>query len=215
MPIDPNNLPGNSAAEKRNPEKKIEKVIEGTVHRRKPTIGRRFAQTFFGQDAKGVVESVVGEVLVPALKATITDAISRGVEQLLFGNAAPRRDSYRSTQRTNYTNYSQPARRDVSYGTGNPVQTRSARRQASEFVDSITFETRVQAERVLDEMKDNLDRYGAVSVADFVEMCGEVPSPMDDTVGWHDLNRSNAYVRRLRNGDYVIELPRLEEIGTV
>lgn len=210
--MDPNNLPGNSDAAKRNPEKKIEKVIEGSVHRRQAPMGRRLMTS-----ARGAFESVATEVLIPALKATITDAISRGVEQLLFGSQRPNSpDSYRPSNRTNYQSYSSQQRRNnVSYGTGSPVRNDNQRRRPSDFPDEVTFPTRSQAERVLGEMMDNLDAYGTVSIADMVEMCGEVPETGTDVWGWRHLHRGDAYVRRLRNGDYYIELPRPQEIGTV
>lgn len=65
------NYPGNSkrvtakAPEKKAPtkEKKVEKVVVGTVTRRKKPLSKRFSETFVGGDAQSVAAYVMNDVL--------------------------------------------------------------------------------------------------------------------------------------------------------
>lgn len=69
--------------------KKMEQVVTGEVSRRKKPLGRRFAETFGGGDARGVAGYVVMDVLIPAAKDAISDAVSQGIERMLFGESRP------------------------------------------------------------------------------------------------------------------------------
>ena len=84
--------PSNSHKKKTPPKaieeaKKVERVVEGEVIRRKKPLGKRFAELFIGGDAKSVGSYVMFEVLLPAVKDTLADAMSQGVERMLFGEA--------------------------------------------------------------------------------------------------------------------------------
>lgn len=72
-------------------------------------------------------------------------------------------------------------------------------------ISEIRFDTRADAEKVLDEMQDIINAYGIVSLADAYELAGETDIPYGyNSLGWHTV--SNARVQRLRVG-YRIDLP--------
>lgn len=74
-------------------------------------------------------------------------------------------------------------------------------------LDEIVFMTRVEAEEVLTQMFDILDRFEAVKVADLWELVGQSSNYTDNRYGWTDLQGTN--VMRTRGG-YLIDLPRPE-----
>src|SRR4029077_18520738 len=100
--------PKPKAAEK--PEEKVVKpIINGKAVRRKKPLGSRFREMFLGDTDQGVIEYVLGEVMVPALKEMVTEAVSQGIERMIFGESRPGRRRTSSSSafgNTNYTTYS-------------------------------------------------------------------------------------------------------------
>lgn len=192
--------------EKREP-KKITQVVEGKVVRRKKPFGRRFAETFMGDEPGSVWHYVALEVLLPAAKDMVTDAISQGVERMVYGEA--RSTSRRTGIRPGYTPYNRYS------GPSGPVRREEPRREVSRRsrsqhnFDEIILATRVEADEVINRLVDLVDRYDSASVADLYELVGVSGNYTDDKWGWTDLDRVG--VSRVRDG-YLLDLPRPEQI---
>jgi len=205
--------PGNSNRDKQEPRppKKIEKIVEGRVVRRKKSLGERFSESFVGNDIQSVMGYVMFEVLIPAAKDTLADAISQGIERMLFGdNGRVRRNTYNRPGHTSYTSYSarysprtSPGRRDEPRNYHRPTR-------SSFEIDDIILATRAEGEEVLDRMFDVVANYEMVTVADLKEMVGVTIEHTDNKWGWIDLR--GARVVRLPNGDYMLKLPRPEPL---
>lgn len=178
---------------KREEKPKIEKVIEGEVVRRKKPLGKRIAETFGATDMKSVGGFVLIDVLVPAAKDMVADAISQGIERMLFGDV-------RSTSRRPHKQYSNNGY--VSYNSYKSSQQKqsspSRRARASHDFDEIILETRVEAEEVIDRLFDLISKYEAATVADLYELVGVQGSYTDDKWGWVDIR--GAGITRIRNG---------------
>lgn len=71
--------------------------------------------------------------------------------------------------------------------------------------DNIIFETRGDAEYVIDKLEDILHTYGFVTVADLYECSGMNHKHGDNHYGWTNLK--TVRVLRARNG-WILELPR-------
>jgi hypothetical protein len=187
--------------------KKIEKVVVSDVVRRKKPLGKRLSETLVGGDARGVWGYIAFEVIVPAFKDTFTDAVSQGVERLVFGEArsSSRRTGHRPGGYVNYQSRYSPGggRRDE------PRQQMSRRARANHDFDEIILATRVEAEEVIDRLFDVVSRYETATVADLYEMVGVTGNYTDDKWGWTDLR--GASVQRVRNG-YLLDLPRPEPL---
>ena len=192
-------------------DKKIEKVVEGSVLRRKKPLTKRFMETFVGGDARGVVGYVMMDVLLPAAKDMVADAVSQGVERLIFGEArsTSRRTGYRpgTGTGTGYVSYNR-------FSSSPPAGTRreeprsiSRTSRARHDFDEIILATRVEAEEVIDRLFDLVSRYESATVADLYELVGVSGNYTDDKWGWTDLRGAGA--RRVRNG-YLLDLPRPE-----
>ena len=202
-------LPVKKAQPKQKEEPKVEKVVTGEVITRKKPLHRRFVETFMGGDARGAVDYVVMEVLIPAARDAIADAVSQGVEKIVFGEVkSSRRGSsrYASTGQTSYTRYSSPTRAN-SYGRPEPRM--SYRARANHDFKEIVLATRIEAESVLEEMDAHIGRYGSVSVTNLYNLIGITGDYTDSKWGWKDSRGFD--IERVREG-YLLDIPKPEPI---
>ena len=205
-------FPSNSKRppERRDEPKKVERVATGEVVRRKKPLGRRMSENLIGGDAQSVWGYVFGEVLIPAARDMVADAVTGGVERMIFGENSPagRRGRPRSSgSYTPYHRYGSPAGRNVRVD--EPRREVSRRARASHNFDEIILSSRVEAEEVLDRLIDLIDRYDNATVADLYELVGISGNYTDAKWGWLDLR--GAGVSRARGG-YLLNLPRPEPI---
>lgn len=180
------------------PKKKVEKVISGSATVKRRGLFRRFIDTFFNGDVKDVKSYLIFDVIVPSIKETINSIVNKGTEMILFG------ESTRSAKKSGSGTY-------VSYGSSYrgererlPSSTRN--RMVRRF-DDIRFETRGDAEQVLDILIELISIYNQATVGDFYDAAGITPEWTEDvdSYGWLDI--SGAKVNRTRDG-YILEMPR-------
>lgn len=193
-------------------EKVVEKVVEGDVVRRKKPLGKRFSETFFTGDARGVFSYVVGDVLLPAAKDTIADAFSTMIERMLFGEtrSASRRTGARPSGGSGYVSYNRFApQQGPAARREDPRLEISRKARSTHNFDEIILATRAEAETVIDRLFDIVTRYEAATVADLYELVGVTPKFTDDKWGWTDIR--GAGVTRVRSG-YLLELPPTEAL---
>lgn len=204
--------PSKPAEEEKTPvtaeEKKVDRVVDTPVVRRKKPLSKRFLETFFGGDTHGVLGYVMMDVLLPAAKDMVADAVSTGIEKMLFGEtrSSSRRGGYRPSSGTSgyvsYNRMSSPGRREEP-------RTISLRARDRHDFDEIVLATRVEAEEVIDRLFDLVSKYETATVADLYELIGTRVNYMDEKWGWTDLR--GASVRRIRSG-YLLDLPRPENL---
>lgn len=210
-------FPGNSRNKPSEPAekpKKVERIVSGEVSRRKPTLGKRLKEMFVGGDAQSVGSYVFGDILIPAVKDTIADMISQGIERMLFGEArsSSRRTGSRPSTSPGYVSYNRfssgPAwKKDDRREESRPM---SSRARASHDFQDILLEKRVEAEAVLDNLFNLVQMYEQATVADLYDLVGISPSFTDERWGWTDLRGSG--VTRTRDG-YLLALPRPEPLS--
>ena len=187
------------------PEKRAKKVVSSPVNVKKKTIGRKLLDIFISEDVGDVKKYLLYDVLVPAVKENIADAINGAIGMIFFGEVT-RRGSAGNRNRTNSkVNYG-----GYFNGGGNDRRERMPRSYREEAqsrtgANDIIISSRADAEQVLDEMRELLDTYKQVTVADFYDMLDITAEFTDHKFGWTDL--SDARVVRVRNG-YRIDLPR-------
>lgn len=203
------NYPGNANVGKEKPvkpdakpeEKKLERVTTSDVIARKPSLGKRIAQSFSGEDMHSVGGYLLFDVALPALKNTISDMVSQGIERMLFGDSRP------TSGRRTYTNYNRPSSVSRPPWERDREEPRSISRQAraNHTFDEIVLPSRGEAEMVLDRLSDQIEKYDVATVSDLYELVGITGSFTDDKWGWTDLR--SARVRQVREG-YLLDLPR-------
>lgn len=198
--------------------KKIEKVISGTVRRRKKSLGAKFMETFGGEDSSSVMDYILFEVLIPAAKDVMYDVFTQGLERKLgidmnnrrrpsSRGSSSRYDS-RSNGRFDYNGISSRRDRDRDH---DDYRHMSRRARADHDFEEIVFQTSFDAREILRKMNGALDYYEIVTVSDFYRMAGIEPDPPDEKWGWSDLD--GARIIRLRNNEgFTLDLPRPESM---
>lgn len=178
------------------PEKKVEKVIAGTVKSKKKNEIQKFADVFISEDVGNVKSYILLDVLVPAIKKAISDIVTNGIDMILYGGSY-RTKSNSAASKVSYRSYydGRNGRRDYS----------AARTKTGYNYDDIILDNRGEAEDVLSRMDELISTYGVVSVADLYDLVGVTGNYTDNKYGWTDIR--SAQVVRIRDG-YLIKLPK-------
>lgn len=177
-------------------EKRVEKVVKGGVKTKKKSSVTKFAETFISEDVGNVKQYVIADIIIPAIKNAILDTITDSAN-MIFGGARRRSNT--------------PASR-VSYGSFYNDPRQSQRRLEERTIkprytyDQYTFDYRNDAMDVLSTLREALDMYGQVTVADFYDAIGVTGEFTDNDYGW--INLSTAEVVRAMGGGYIIKFPR-------
>lgn len=190
-------------------EKKVEKVVTGTVVKKQKTFGGKFKEIFFGGDFRTAMKYIAADVLLPSIRNLMVDATTKGVERIVYGETSQQRrrlwgggGGYHS--RIQYNN---PVRRDRAYLPDQPPS--GGFKTVRKTTDDLVLATREEAETVLEHLIDVLDKYGVASLADLYDLTGLPSSHIDNKWGWTFLN--NTEIRQVRDG-YLLDLPPVEEI---
>ena len=180
--------------------RKPRKVAKGRVTKKKKTLLDRFKATFIKEDPRDVRKYVIQEVIIPALIDNAYDILTSAYDMTFRGEATRRKKSSSNSlgSKINYGGF-------FSGGERREKMPSYQRSETAKSFDNICFESRGDAELVLDNMVDILSRYEVVRVADFYELAGCSGEFTDNDFGWKDL--SGAKVARSRDG-YFIDLPR-------
>jgi hypothetical protein len=188
--------------------KKIERVTQDDVIRRKKPYTTKFKETFLsGWGFKSAISFVTLDVLAPAAKDAIADAVSQGVERMIFGESksSSRRGGNRYGGSNNHTNY------QASFRSNNqredPRNNPSRKSRAQFDFDEIIIPTRGEAEEVIDQLFEIQSKYEVATVADLYGLVGVTANYTDERWGWVDLR--GAGPTRIRNG-YLLDLPKPE-----
>lgn len=187
-------------------EKNITPVVSGKVIKKQRTFGQKLSETFFGDDTRSVGDYILHDILIPAMKSTLSDMVGGGIEMLLFGErkSSGRSRMFRDRDRS-YVPYNKLSRRDDLED--RRYISRSARSRHD--FDDIILETRGEAEDVLSHLVDLIEDYGVASVGDYYDLLGIESAFTDNKYGW--TNVADGYIDRTRDG-YCIRLPRPREI---
>lgn len=202
------NFPPNS--KKARERETIQRVTSTEAVRRKKSLGRQFSQTFFGGDAHTAWHYMIFNVLIPAAKDTMVEAVSSGIERVVYGEHRPRRiGGPPYLGHVNYRGYSQNKERP-EIDLAHTMRTSRSSRARHSF-DEVIIPSRQEAEEVIDRLYDLISSYETATVADLYELVGLASSHTDHTWGWTNLR--GAAVERLRSGGYLLDLPDPEYLG--
>lgn len=198
VPIEPTrpsevSLPGNTDKTKEggSPEKKV--IAKAKVQKKSAI--KEALRTFFVQDLPEIAEHLVVDVAIPAAKNAITDMVTQGIQQLLYGEVDPRR---RPT--SGYTSYSRSSH-DYSgraYYESRRNERREPRQSKPTNVEDLVFDTRGDAVDVIEYVAETIEQYGQISVADLMSSVGIQPRYTDERWGW---TTTDAFeLRQIREG---------------
>lgn len=141
------------------------------------------------------------------MKDTIYDMVQGSLEMSLFGERKSKRYSSRRGEsgKTNYGSFSTSSSR--SRDRDRPERREISRRDRSRHnFDDVILETRADAEEVIDNLVEMIDRYKQATVADLYDLVGMDEDFTDRKYGWENL--SSASCSRARGGGYILNLPK-------
>lgn len=186
------------AREEQQTEKKVEAVITGTAKTRKKGEMKKFADVFIAEDANNVKSYILMEVIIPAVKKAISDIVTTGIDMILYGESGRSRKNG-AASKVSYRNYYERDGDRTRAGSG------ISRRSTFDY-DEVIFDTRGDAEAVLDAMNDIISQYGTVSVSDFYDLASVASDNYTmNRYGWTNIGGATAV--RVRDG-YILKLPR-------
>lgn len=191
-------FPGNSNAEK---EAKAKKIISGTAKVKEKSLTEKFKEVFFAEAEKDLKDYILFDVILPTVKDTLFSTITDSLSMVLFGTAKSRNKNTGSTiisyNKISASPYTRPSVSRNPFG--------GSRVPEKDFI----FETRQEADSVLDGMLEYISQYGTVTLADLKAMIGVTTDFTDNKWGWDNLSQSS--IRRIREG-YILVLPNIKPI---
>lgn len=192
---------GNSNINKKvQPEREKIKPITNNVAIKKESEFKKFKKNFFAEDAKTVKGQVFTSVIIPGIQRLITDMVKTGIDVLIYGGRSKdNRDS-----RAGYVSYSSYSSRNARSEYDKIPEAVYNKNSAFSFNEVVLF-NRGETEEVLMSLRDQIDRYGMVSVADFYDMVGQSAPYTANKYGWRNLD--NVGIDRVRDG-YSINFPK-------
>jgi hypothetical protein len=222
MADDPTDYQGNSKRDKEDKgkekkqaakEKKIDTIVSAPAVVKKKGVFRRAKDTLIEVDFKSTMAYVVVDVLIPAAKDMVYDAITNGAKHSIFGGrgrGGVMRRSY-SDDRESHVIYNRGVdrgSRSMGINRYAPEPQRGSRSNRY-GIDNFIIVDRQEAELVLESMADAIETYQVVSVADLNQMIGIAVRPIDHKWGWTRVD--GVEVHQTREG-YLIDLPEPEPI---
>lgn len=204
MNFKPNSHKYREAQQGDTERKRPEKVVKGTVKVKKKSEIRKFTDVFIAEDIGSVKQYLMNEVLVPAAKRTVSELVKNGIDSLIYGITG---------RRVNGSGGSSSTPVHISYRDCYDTGTRNYRDAPvirSRFnYDDFTFESRGEAEYVLDQMDAILDKYRMVTVLDLYDLVGKTCDHTGNKYGWTALGTAKVVPV---NGGYALKLPRATPI---
>jgi len=206
--MDHPDFPPNSVSSKSKPQdaKKIEQVVENGVSRRRKSLRKQFKDTFVAGDARTATRYMMFEVVLPAARDMIVEAMHQGMEKLIFGDSRRRGATPPQAGPTGHISYN---RYGASAMRGGPQRAISRQARGRHDFDEIILDNRAEAEEVIDRLFNLVSQYDSATVADLYELVGLSATHTDHKWGWTDL--MGAGVSRIRGG-YLLDLPEPEPL---
>ena len=177
----------------RQSEKKVEAVVVGTAKTRKKGELQKFANEFVPGNFSIIKSDILSNIIVPSLKKAVSDIVKVGIDMILYDGKQTQ------SSKVSYRNYYDRDNDRVRAGS-------SINRFNNLDYDDILFETRGDAETVLDAMNDIISQYGIVTISDLYDLaCVPNDNFALNRYGWSSI--SGACAIRVRDG-YILKLPR-------
>lgn len=184
----PNKFNASPAATPQKEEKRVQQVAKGTT--KKQSRVRKLRDAFLPEDVASIRSYIFTDVMVPYIKRTIDDIF----HVMLYGSTYSKSSSSKLGSSPSYRDYYDSGKKAV----------RSTTSSVYSF-DYVELASRGDAELVLEQMRDIVEKYGVATVADMYDLVGQAGSYTDRKYGWTDLRP--ARIERSRDG-FIVVCPR-------
>jgi hypothetical protein len=194
-------------------KKPMKKVVSVQPTKVKKGLVSRLVTGIVGPEGlPGIGTYVNEEIVKPAVKNIIVDAVTSGINMVMYGEkggpSRSRNGSHRHRPKTNYNDmHSRGGRPAEPARTQDRVVTRNSRSRVEEYI----IEDRYDAVNVLNTLVENADMYDSVSVADYYDLIGVDTQYTDNNVGWTYDTITRATIVASRSG-FIIKFPPTEVI---
>lgn len=206
------NYTGNSIKNRDNQtenvdKKTVQKVVKGGAKTKKKSEISKIASNMISEEVKSIKEYAIYEVLIPVIKDTIVQLVEGSVNMIFHGEVRSSSKSSRSSSNASRVSY-----KDYYDDKRNKDHSRDDRRGATRYsYDDVIFDTRQDAEDVLNRMDEIVEQYGVVTVADLFDLAGITGNGYtDQNYGW--TSTRSASVERTRTNEYFLKLQRPSNI---
>ena len=200
---------GKIEVSERSPKKPV--VVSSSVEETKPGLVARLVKGLIGPNGIRAIFTYLGkEVVAPAIKDTVVNSITTGVNMMAYGEDRGRYNNsgWNNPMRSNmpmsrtYTNYTS------AYHTNSSTETHVINTPGR--IKEIYLFSHNDAQAVLDSLQQDILNYGYARLADYYDYAGQPStSYTDNSYGWRDLRAVRIIPIR---GKYVISLPPVEVI---
>lgn len=188
--------------------KKHEKVITGSTVKKKPSLGQKIGELFRVEGIDSLPEYVIDKVVLPEIKSGVHSVLSAAIDAF-FQDKSGRRNYISSSSsavpvtRISYDKmYGQKNSQTVQYVNPNSNRTVSGVMKYNDWI----FQSKGDADAVLEGLLDSIDVYKAAKVSDFYDLIGQPSEYTEDNYGWTELGE--AKIVRCGADGWKLVLPR-------
>ena len=189
--------PPNNKTEDKDPVVKTEPLaLIGTAKKKKKGFGQKLSSLIIVEDVEKVAKEFFTDNLIPAAK----DMFIEYLETVITGSSRSRSGSSSRSRTSPYVSYNKTSARDTR-------RAMSYQARIAHDFDDLIFDSKRDAELVLEKMLDVLDQYEEVTVATLYFLSDIRADHTDEKYGWTRLSPREAYVARVRDG-WLLKLPK-------
>lgn len=203
---------------------KLQKVVSVPAKKVKKGLVERAVVAIIGPDGiPRVSKQVMSEIVGPSIRNLAFDAISNGLRMLILKDDYSRTDYTQGrpyqggwgNQQTNYRSAYRGSRSSFASGTRKEEEPRvhaalePGQAQAlthGAIILDYNLESREDAQRVLNALRDNCYQYGKVKVANYYELIGVPTVYTDNNFGWLWDDIEHVFIRPARGG-FTLQFP--------
>ncbi len=179
--------------------KVTEPVIKGKVHLPKKSFSDQIIDTFVLGNRDDIKDYLVNTVAIPTIKKALINAFAMALNVTPPNEVnSPNTGHYGEPKITDYrSKYSKPS--------ASVKNTYNSNMSAPHNYNDMWFETASDAEAVITHLRNVLNQYKFVSVAEVYMACDERTTPTDFEWGWYDI--SDMFVYRKGTNQFGIHYP--------
>lgn len=190
--IEPNSAAYKNQKKKEKERERLSPVVKkDSIVRAKASPVKKFTEKFFGKDTDELKTWVVWDVVVPGIQDLLLNGLSmafRG-EPLRRGSSSGRREPY--PYHSAYSSSRRSSGRRESY------------RREDEYGGKLDYrdvvlKNREDAEDIIDQMRERIEKEGEVTVAEFFDMLDSPSDMVDNDWGWTSVR--DIGLRRVSDG---------------
>lgn len=185
----------------------VSRVVQHQAKIKEDTFWDKFKKAWFGEDVKNVGDHLIFGIGIPAMKATISDMVSNGINIMLFGETGSR--SRRDPRSSGYSGY---------YRRESDRERESRKRDEVGYIwEQVEPMSKSDVLSIIAKIRDIANDYEYVTQAELLSALGFGKDDIDWTdegLVWYmdDLRGPSDNFYRTVRGGYLLDLPRPKKI---